>query len=451
MKKILALQLLIAFMLLFSFQVRAQTGTISSDTRWASQQVVIKNASEAGFIIRVGDVDNLGFGWPPGFDPFCGRTSESHYYPWDVRADDMPGFDRILLSSGFNPDGEFQCGGDGYSGSYNRDNPGQTMPVPWTLPTDVLRGVIIKNAYLQIFIDDFQAPSLCSKFKLFLNGTRFAEGEKLLNAIDQTGPVGKLLSIPLPEEFYPALSTNNFFTFKIDESTGAADGFAVDFIRLLVNRKWENTCKGDITGRVLEKNTERPIANAKVWLSDNSSITANASGEFTIRNIPTGYEIISATAEGYADGYAAADIGQGSENAEVIIYLEPGKNSARYNNQQVSVGETINLKNIMFDQGKSELKTEGKAELEKVIAFLQSNVNAQIELSGHTSSEGEANHNRLLSYRRVKACKDYLLQQGIDAGRVIAIGFGPDRPVAPNDTELNRTKNRRVEMRLMKL
>jgi hypothetical protein len=105
----------------------------------------------------------------------------------------MHGFDLILLSSKINPNSEFPCGGDRYSGSYNPDNPNITKPVTWYLPTNILRGVEMNNAYLQIFIDDFQALSLCSMFQSFINGTRFAEGEKLLNAIDQTGPVGKLI------------------------------------------------------------------------------------------------------------------------------------------------------------------------------------------------------------------------------------------------------------------
>ena len=448
MRKIFVISLFFVFMVMCIVHVKAQINTVSSDTDWTNQQVTLKNTLEADYIIRTGDVDNLGFGWPEGFDPFCGRMTESHGFPWDAHAEDLPGFDRILLSSKFKPEGEHPCSGDGYSGSYH---PVLTKPVTWTLSTDVLRGVEIKNAWLQIFIDDFQAPTFCSKFQLFINGTRFAEGEKLLNVIDQTGPVGKLLSIPLPEEFYNALVTKNSLSFKIDESTGAADGFAVDFIRLLINRKRENTCKGDIKGRVLDKSTEMPLANAKVWLADHSSTTTNTNGEFTIKGIPAGFEIISASAAEYADGYAAADIGQGNENPEVIISLEQGKNSARYNNQKISVGETINLNNILFDLGKAELKNESKGDLDKVIAFLQANNSAEIELSGHTSSEGDANLNRSLSYKRVKACKDYMLTKGVDAGRIIAIGFGPDRPVAPNDTEVNRAKNRRVEMRLMKL
>ncbi len=82
---------------------------------------------------------------------------------------------------------------------------------------------------------------------------------------------------------------------------------------------------------------------------------------------------------------------------------------------------------------------------------MQANPSAEIELSGHTSSEGEAAMNRSLSYRRVRSCKEYLVAKGIDPGRVIAVGYGPDRPVAPNDSEPNRAKNRRVEMRVTKM
>lgn len=435
------------FLLLVVTQLPAQVKTVSSDIDWASHQAVIKNASEADFIIRVGDVDNLGFGWPEGFDPFCGRMTESHAFPWELNPSDLPGFDRILLSSKYNPVNQKDCGADGYSNAFDKI---KCKPVTWSIPTDALKGATVQNAWLQIFIDDFQSPSLCSKFQLQINGKRFVEAEKLLNAIDQTGPVGKLISIPLTEDFYPLLLNNNSISLLIDESTGAGDGFAIDFIRLLVNRKRENSCKGTVRGKVLEKNTEAPVVNAKVFTAENTVATTNTNGEFEFRDIPTGFEVLGASATGYIDGFGTADIGQGDENPEVIIYLEKGK-SAKFNNKNINVGESITLNNILFDLGKAIIKEESKPELDKLLAFLKANPNAEIELSGHTSSEGERAYNQSLSYKRVKACKDYIVAKGIAEDRIIAIGFGPDRPVAPNDSETNRAKNRRVEMRLKKL
>ena len=180
------------------------------------------------------------------------------------------------------------------------------------------------------------------------------------------------------------------------------------------------------------------------------AVETNANGEFELKDIPTGFEVLGASASGYVDGSATADIGQGNDNPEVTIYLAKGK-SAKFNNQNLNVGESITLNNILFDQGKADIKNESKPDLEKLVTFLQANPNAEIELSGHTSSEGERNYNKSLSYKRVKACKDYVVAKGIAEDRIIAIGFGPDRPVAPNDTEVNRAKNRRVEMRLKKL
>jgi outer membrane protein OmpA-like peptidoglycan-associated protein len=74
----------------------------------------------------------------------------------------------------------------------------------------------------------------------------------------------------------------------------------------------------------------------------------------------------------------------------------------------------------------------------------------EIELSGHTSSEGEIALNKALSYKRVQSCRDYLTGKGIGTERIHIVGYGPDRPVAANDTEENRKKNRRVELRIVK-
>lgn len=433
--------------LMISFTTQAQVKTVSSDTEWQKQQVVLTNTIEADYIIRVGDADNLNFGWPEGFDPFCGRMTEAHGYPWSPDASDMAGFDRILMSSKYVPGKDVPCGGDGYSGSYDAVT---SKPATWKIPTSVLKDAKIENAFLQIFIDDFQSVTFCSKFQMFINGKRFVEGERVLNVIDQTGPVGKLVSIPLNEEFYAVLATGAGITLLIDESTGSADGFAVDFVRVLVNRKRENSCKGTVRGRVLIKDTDTPIAGAQVFTADKVTVKTNSNGEFEIKDVPTGFEVIGASATGYADGNSTADIGEGNENPEVIIYLVKGK-VAKFDNKQVKVGEAITLNNILFDQGKADIKTESKPELEKVVAFMKANPSAQIELSGHTSSEGERNFNKSLSYKRVKACKDYIVNAGIAEDRLVAVGYGPDRPVASNDTPAGRTQNRRVELRITSL
>ncbi|MEO8679388.1 MAG: OmpA family protein [Vicinamibacterales bacterium] len=424
--------------------------SVTSDLDWKAQSASLKGTKEAEFIIRVGDVDNLGFGWPAGFDPFCGRMTQAHAFPWDVNKADLPGFDRMLVSSKFDPKiTDRQCAGDGYS---SQEDPRPSRPTPFVLATDVLRGATIRNAYVQMFIDDFQAPSFCSKFQMTINGTRFVEAEKILNAIDQGGPVGKLITLRLPEEFYPALSAGGKVELKVDEVNGAADGFAFDFVRLLVNRNIEAVCKGDQSGTVVNKETGEPIAGARVSGTDAAPVTTDAEGRFQLKGLPSGFETVAASANGYNDGSTVADIAEtGEENPEITIALEKGAGTAAFAGKDVKAGETINLSGILFDQAKADLRPASITELDKIVAFLKANAKAEIELSGHTSSEGAADLNRSLSYQRVKACKDYVVSKGVDTGRIVVVGYGPDRPVASNDSEAGRARNRRVEMRVLKL
>ena len=216
----------LSFALLLASSVAVgEPRTISEDRAWDRQGATLTNSLEAEFIVRVGDVDNLDFGWPEGFDPFCGRMTAAHGFPWQPAENDLPGLDRILLSSKFVPGKNGGCGGDGYSGSFD---PKASRPQPLSLPTTILKGATISNAFLQLFIDDFQANAMCSKFTVTLNGKRFVEAEKVLNAIDQTGPVGKLVTIPVPDEFWTELTSEKPLVILVDEAKGSADGFALD-------------------------------------------------------------------------------------------------------------------------------------------------------------------------------------------------------------------------------
>jgi OOP family OmpA-OmpF porin len=71
---------------------------------------------------------------------------------------------------------------------------------------------------------------------------------------------------------------------------------------------------------------------------------------------------------------------------------------------------------------------------------------AKVEISGHTDNAGNARANKTLSGRRAQACRAYLISKGIDGHRITATGYGAERPVAPNDNEENRRKNRRIEV-----
>jgi outer membrane protein OmpA-like peptidoglycan-associated protein/tetratricopeptide (TPR) repeat protein len=117
--------------------------------------------------------------------------------------------------------------------------------------------------------------------------------------------------------------------------------------------------------------------------------------------------------------------------------------------QVIRIGETVVLKNIFFDTDKYDLKEESRAELGKLITFMNANKGIRIELSGHTDNQGSADHNMVLSQNRAKAVYDYLVSHGIPADRLTYKGYGLTRPIDTNDTEQGRANNRRTEFRIL--
>jgi outer membrane protein OmpA-like peptidoglycan-associated protein len=103
------------------------------------------------------------------------------------------------------------------------------------------------------------------------------------------------------------------------------------------------------------------------------------------------------------------------------------------------------LTDINFDSGKSTVRPDAKPQLDSVVEFLTHKPKLRIEISGHTDSVGNPTNNKALSLKRAQACRDYIVSKGIDAKRIEAVGYGDERPIAPNDTDEGRQKNRRIE------
>ncbi len=116
---------------------------------------------------------------------------------------------------------------------------------------------------------------------------------------------------------------------------------------------------------------------------------------------------------------------------------------------KIKVGESVVLKNVFFETAKYDLKPQSKVELDKLIAFLKSNPNLKIELSGHTDNVGDKKSNQLLSENRAKAVYNYLTQNGVPTDRLTTKGYGDTQPIASNDTDEGRAENRRTEFKVM--
>jgi len=110
-----------------------------------------------------------------------------------------------------------------------------------------------------------------------------------------------------------------------------------------------------------------------------------------------------------------------------------------------SVGKVFTFNNVNFATGKSALASMPNKELDNLAEVLKAYPNVHIRLEGHTDNKGNANNNLKLSQARAETVKGYLLNKGIEANRLAAKGFGASKPVAKNDTEEGRAKNRRTD------
>lgn len=111
----------------------------------------------------------------------------------------------------------------------------------------------------------------------------------------------------------------------------------------------------------------------------------------------------------------------------------------------IEKGKSVQLNNIYFNQSSPVLTPESFRELDELAKVLIDNATIKIEVKGYTDNQGDFNKNIQLSKDRCQSVIDYLAGKGVAANRMTPIGRGPLDPVAPNNTEENRSKNRRVE------
>jgi outer membrane protein OmpA-like peptidoglycan-associated protein len=116
----------------------------------------------------------------------------------------------------------------------------------------------------------------------------------------------------------------------------------------------------------------------------------------------------------------------------------------------IEVGEVVRINNVFFDFAKSDLRPESFPDLNRLVSFLKTNPNVEIQLLGHTDNVGKDGDNLKLSENRIQSVKAYLVVEGIATSRMSASGRGETTPIATNDTEDGRQQNRRVEFTIVK-
>ena len=196
--------------------------------------------------------------------------------------------------------------------------------------------------------------------------------------------------------------------------------------------------------------------------------------DFLLENNPLGEStIVSSIAEGGA--VLATDTYQVMPGlnfkAMHVSDLSPKKHTATENKESQSVSPDLTVTarlterlptrtpdmvtmgayktTLYFDQSSYMLRTNTKLTLDSISEFLRKQRNLKAQVTGHTDNIGSRNLNVSLSEYRARVVANYLQQKGVQPQQIVSRWRGPDLPVASNDTEANKVKNRRVEIEVL--
>lgn len=294
--------LLLMTSMMFSLVSYGQSRDTNDDENgdWSEQHVTLYDTPEADMMIRSGDIDNLGFDWPSNFDPFSGNSTPSHGYPWTADTTDVPGTDRIMVITSYT--GTPPHGRDGYTSYTSRP---ENLPRPILLNYE-LDGLVLSTVALQIFVDDFQATVWHANYFATINGVDAPYLAHVINPLIQTGPIGKIINVLVPEEHFYLIESDSLRIFFDDTITGAGDGYAIDFVKMLVNVKgFAYTAKIYGTIKDAENN---PIENAIVSASGTEDVFTDEEGYYIFDAIPAGITSMSVTKFSYDTAMILVDL-----------------------------------------------------------------------------------------------------------------------------------------------
>jgi outer membrane protein OmpA-like peptidoglycan-associated protein len=206
---------------------------------------------------------------------------------------------------------------------------------------------------------------------------------------------------------------------------------------------------------VLSADNRQPIEGAEMsWASAISSETAHSQsikGKSQVRlsrETSLNMEIKADGFETYWEKFESEKFLQAHRfDHEILLTRSKAVPAARQAASAFDLkkGQRITLQHIYFDQSSPVLRPESSSELDKLADALNASPELKIEIRGHTDNVGNFNANVKLSRERCESVVKYLFEKGVGKDRLRYVGKGPLEPLAPNTTEENKKKNRRVE------
>lgn len=247
--------------------------------------------------------------------------------------------------------------------------------------------------------------------------------------LNQKGASPVHLKAPLNSAFddfglnWDRQTNNGVFTSNRPEGQGDDD------LYVFTNTKpfFEFDYNARIIGKVLDKNTNLPLANAVVVLYNNNGkelarTTTNDTGDFVFDKVLSNATYTTqASKETYSTNDTRLSLSLYEREVATTIPLDQDQYKLA---QGLDLAKALSLRHIYFDLDKSNIRKDAKVELEKIVEVLTQNPTIKIEIGSHTDSRQSKAYNQALSQRRAKSTLDYLVQRGINKNRLTAKGYG---------------------------
>jgi outer membrane protein OmpA-like peptidoglycan-associated protein len=203
---------------------------------------------------------------------------------------------------------------------------------------------------------------------------------------------------------------------------------------------------GIVSGHVRDADTSQPVAGIRVMLSDaqhkESPLNTDGSGGFRFEGVAPGSGELRVEADGYLVLVTPVEVKARQESTADLLLRPKPKNS------KVAVtGKEITIKDqIQFALDSAVILPESFGLLTEIAdTLIRHSELHRVEVQGHTDNSGSADHNQLLSEQRAEAVRAWLVQHGVESDRLVARGYGQEKPLVPNVTPANRAQNRRVQ------
>ena len=271
---------------------------------------------------------------------------------------------------------------------------------------------------------------------LFASDGHPGQGGFDLFALDlsQKGAAPVHLNAPLNSAFddfglnWDRQTNNGVFTSNRPEGQGDDD------LYVFTNSSpfFEFDYNAKIIGKVLDKNTNLPVANVSVLLYDKggkelAKTVANEVGDFFFEKVPSNATyIVRVNKETYSSNEIQLSLALYDKEVSTSIIMDQDQYKLQ---QGLDLAKALSLRHIYFDLDKSNIRPDARVELEKIVEVLKQNPSINIEIGSHTDSRQSKAYNQALSQRRAKSTLDYLVKRGIAKNRLTAKGYGESQLV----------------------